>query len=295
MQTSTTHANLVYIIFYNDKVIQQKNSTSVIPAHNKWASSIMGKIYDFAQKLRNYLRKSPAGEIDDTNSWLVFCQIFIGLHPCRASVAPATYTEQRHVIIHRSKLGVFFTVMHIFLFFLAVLLSALADRSDKTKQEIIFSYLSKIQNNLVVHIHFINSIILFIQLWWHRQFLRNKTECIMALERPFLDIGIDVSLYNRQNLRFENLWALGGFFFLVYSVAGYVVIVSNIAELNFYAFLCVLILAILPIIHKQTMLYCFWFHVLQARRNYVVLNIELVKIWELEKIKVDPEHPKWIE
>lgn len=256
----------------------------------------MAKSSNFVQKVRKYLQKSSAGEIDDTNNWLVLCQMFIGLHPCRAAIAPATYTEQRCVIVHRSKIGGFFTILHIVLFFLAVLLSALADRSGtSSKQEIIFSNISKIQNKWVIHIHFINSIILFVQLWWHRQFLHNLTECMLALDKPFSYIGVNLSWYNRQNLRFENVCALCGLIFLVFSVAGYLVNVSNIADLSWYSILCISILVILPIIHKQTMLYCFWFHLMQARRNYVVLNIELVKIWELEKIKVDLEHPKWIE
>lgn len=82
---------------------------------------------------------------------------------------------------------------------------------------------------------------------------------------------------------------------MVFSVTGYLVIGFIAAGLKMYSLFYVSILVILPIMHKQTMLYCFCFHVMQAKRNYDLLKSELVKIWEFEKLKSDADHPKWIE
>lgn len=229
--------------------------------------------------LRKYSRPSNAV---DANRWIIFCQMCIGFQPFRAILVNETYQRRRHVVVQLSWPGITITMLYICIIIVTALLVLCSSVFQVSSAALAISKIAKIQRGVILALDFFNTFTLFARLLWQRQNLLIVSQLMCKLEKNLANLGVDVQLHNRQAYERACFWAFCYATYVLLTLA-YLLLAFNFLKLSWVSWLFVIVMLLLPRIHKMTAVYMFAFYQTELKIQFELLNELLLQKMNVER------------
>lgn len=220
--------------------------------------------------------------IPDANHWMTLCKMYIGLHPGRAVTATDSVTQKRQVTVYLSPVGVSLTVLHIAYTIMSIVILTCTNQFKFRNMTIDNTNMALMEGLILTGLNFIHVAVIFFRLLWHREMVHMQTIMLLALERRFAELGIDVEIRRRRTFKRAFFWAIGFFALFMVHLAHLIFFVpmENFPWATIVVFVAVLLL---PPIYKQSFVYFFLYDLSETRRNIELLNCILLTVLDFER------------